>query len=267
VTSPETPPFSVAYQSWPAGYRSAALGGTLAVARDDMFDAIVAALGMGTLHAWASTQPGAVAMQGREVAWATTLPGGARVVVRHARHGGVLAVLTRDLFLAPTRAPNELDISVRLRAGAVSTPEVIAYAVYSAAGPLCRADVMTDWLEGADLPAAWSSAEPARRPAIVDAVADLIVAMGATGARHHDLNAKNIIVGGAGEAPRAWVIDVDRVTFERAPAASVAMQNARRLGQSLAKLRASGALAFDDGSWARFLERAQVPATAAPLAR
>ena len=34
-----------------------------------------------------------------------------RVVVRHNRHGGLLAPLTRDLFRAPTRAPRELRMS------------------------------------------------------------------------------------------------------------------------------------------------------------
>jgi hypothetical protein len=253
-----------ATQDWPAGYRSAAIGGTLLVSQDAHFDAMRSALGMGTLHAWASTQPGARAMQGREVAWATTVPGGRPVVVRHSRHGGLLAPLTQDLFLAPTRAPSELDIAVRLRAARVATPDVIAYAVYSAAGPLCRADVVTEWLDGADLPAAWATASVEDRGRIADAVADLISSLADAGARHHDFNAKNIIVRRDGA--QAWVIDVDRVTFDGGTAGAIASQNARRLARSIAKLRAGAAFAFDDASWTRVCERARVPVGAVPIA-
>jgi 3-deoxy-D-manno-octulosonic acid kinase len=254
--------------SWhpPAGYREAAIGGTLMVARERDFDAFVAALGMGTLHAWAGAQPGAKAMQGRGVAWATTLPGGSEVVVRHSRHGGMLAPLTQDLFLAPTRAPEELAIAERLRAAGVRTPEVVGYAVYSVAGPLCRADVVTARVDGADLPTAWTTMDADRRTAVCDAVGQLIASLSSARARHHDLNARNVLISWEGPAPLAWVIDVDRITFEQATPA-IAAANARRLGQSIAKLQATQSIAFDAASWARILDRAGVPAVAAPLSR
>jgi hypothetical protein len=264
VTGPGPDPSSAATQDGPEGYRSSAIGGTILVARNEYFEAMRGALGMGTLHAWASTQPGARAMQGRDVAWATTLGDGRQIVVRHSRHGGMLAPLTRDLFLAPTRAPGELDIAVRLRASGVATPEVIAYAVYSASGPLCRADVVTEWLDGGDLPAIWAGADVETRRRIADVVADLIVTLAEAGARHHDLNAKNIIVSRDGA--RASVIDVDRVTFDGGTVTAIAAQNARRLGRSLGKLRSAAALAFDDASWARVCERARVPIASAPIA-
>jgi tRNA A-37 threonylcarbamoyl transferase component Bud32 len=249
----------------PDGYRGCAIGGTLVVAREEHFQSVVNALGFGTLHAWASVQPGAKAMQGRGVAWATQLPNGPRVVVRHSWHGGMLRHITRDLFLPPTRAAHELRTAARLRASGIQSPDVIAYATYSALGPLCRADVVTAWIDGADLPTTWSGLDPDRRALVCDAVGALIADISEARARHHDFNAKNIIIKWEGETPRAWVLDVDRVTFEQATHA-IASMNARRLGQSIHKLRTRASFVFDDASWARILERARVTAAAAPLA-
>jgi tRNA A-37 threonylcarbamoyl transferase component Bud32 len=241
--------------SWnpPAGYREAAIGGTLVVARESEFDAFVAALGMGTLHAWASAQPGATAMQGRGVAWATTLPSGTEVVVRHSRHGGMLAPLTQDLFLAPTRAPEELAIAERLRGAGVRTPEVIGYAVYSVAGPLCRADVVTERIDARDLPAALNDADERGGQAIAQAVDSLIGSMMQVRARHPDLNARNILIGSRDGSVTAWVIDVDRMEFSTEPnAARVGSQNTMRLAASLRKLHRNAELRIEPGMLSQF---------------
>jgi tRNA A-37 threonylcarbamoyl transferase component Bud32 len=231
----------------PDGFKSCAIGGTLVVARTDQHDAICAALGMGTLHAWASTQPSAEAMRGRGVAWATRLPDGTPVVVRHSQHGGMLAPLTRDLFLTPTRAPAELAISERLRAAGIRTPAVVAYAVYSAFGPLCRADVVTERVVGLDLPAAlnaWSSQQ--ERHGIRVAVSRMMELLWLKGVRHPDLNAKNILLSRDGDSYHAWVIDVDRVEF-RAPSdehPQAMLANSMRLARSLRKLQHESGVQF-----------------------
>ena len=54
---------------------------------------------------------------------------GTRAVVRHNRHGGLFAPVTRDLFLPPTRAPHELRTALRLTALGVPTPPVLMYGV------------------------------------------------------------------------------------------------------------------------------------------
>lgn len=227
--------------SWkpPEGYREAAIGGTLVVAREEAFDSFVAALGMGTLHAWASAQPGAVALSGgRATAWATTLANGQDVVVRHSRHGGMLRALTRDFFLPPTRAPEELAVSERLRAAGIRTPQVMGYAVYSALGPFCRADVVTARVAGQPLPSALSVADAAGRNAIAEAVKAIMDRLTDASAIHPDLNARNLLVGDAG----AWMIDVDRVEFGEPNAAKVKSQNVMRLARSLHKLSTAGEL-------------------------
>jgi hypothetical protein len=245
--------------SWnpPPGYREAAIGGTLLVAREGDFDALVSALGMGTLHAWASAQPGAKAMQGRGVAWATTLPGGTDVVVRHSRHGGMLAPLTQDLFLAPTRAPEELAISERLRGAGVRTPQVVGYAVYSVAGPLCRADVVTAHIDAVDLPTALNAAAEGDHEAIEGAIVRLLDTMSVAYAKHPDLNARNVLIDRRNGTTEAWVIDVDRVGFvDWVPKHHFECAvNAVRLGHSILKLQNSGELTTGHQVAFRYIDR------------
>jgi hypothetical protein len=257
----------------PAGYRESALGGTWLVARDDQHDAVRDTLARCTVHEWAAGRPGARALQGRGVAWATTLPSGMEVVVRHSRHGGALAAVTRDLFLAPSRAPHELAVSVWLRDAGIPTPPVIAYAVYSAFGPLCRADVVTGFVNGVDFPAAWAAAPtPEARDAIIDAVAALLRLMQAAGVRHPDLNVKNVLISGHDGARHASLLDVDRVQFLRTELHSddfirsaheqTGVDNAQRLLLSVMKWRREQGLDVGDAHWNRLLDGAGVKSEA-----
>lgn len=220
----------------PPGYARLALAQGHAVVREALVAALRSALANGaTLHDWAGMQPGARAMQGRGVAWAVALPEGTPVVVRHNRHGGLLAPLTGDRFRTPTNAPRELAIALRLEEAGVATPEVIAYAVYPAGPLLARSDVATREVEGAEdlggLLARTAPGDEARTRAY-DAVAALVATLARAGARHHDLNAKNVLL--AGDATRALVLDVDRVTFGDAPRAALDA-NLARLVRSLRK--------------------------------
>ncbi len=248
----------------PDGYRASARGGTLLVARDDAHDALADALCGGTLHAWASRQPDACAFEGRTVAWATRLSPVGGIVVRHSRHGGLLRGITRDLFLAPSRAPRELHVALRLRMALVRTPDVIGYATYSAPGPFCRADVVTAHIRGADLPDAWAAAKDQfARLGIARATGALLSSMHSAGVVHPDLNAKNILVARSGDEAKAWLLDVDRVRFVRPGDKSAADLNLARLERSLGKLRRMGTIDIDAESWEAVESIARA---AAPLA-
>jgi RIO-like serine/threonine protein kinase len=171
-----------------------------------------------TLHAWAAQQPQARALRGRGTSYAVALDG-EPVVVRHSRHGGLLAPLTRDLFLAPTRAPHELEVSIRLRHAGVPTPEIVAYAIYGAAPGLARADVVTREIAGHALDS-------------VAAAEALLVGLTRAGAVHPDLNAHNVLVAGK----TAFVLDVDRVYFLPPDDQRVIERNRARLMRSARKL-------------------------------
>ena len=191
----------------PAGYETFPVGSARVVAHGPVANAVREAMAGTSLHAWAARQPGARAMRGRTTAWATALPNGVEVVVRHSTHGGLLAPLTGDRFLAPTRAPAELDAALRLAEAGVPTAEVLAYAVYPAPpGPFFRADVATRLLRGRALPDAWNAASTLEaRWALIEALARLLEALRAAGAHHPDLNVRNVLVleAAAGPPPRS----------------------------------------------------------------
>ena len=133
----------------PGGYERQLHPHAVAVARSDIAAAIRQALiapngKHTTLHEFAAAQAGARALRGRATAYAVALAGGLRVVVRHNRHGGLLASLTGDRFIAPTRAPQELAISLELVRRGVPTPAVVAYALYPPGALLQRSDVATE---------------------------------------------------------------------------------------------------------------------------
>ncbi|MEO7083651.1 MAG: lipopolysaccharide kinase InaA family protein [Gemmatimonadaceae bacterium] len=199
----------------PAGFIQFSIGRANVVCAQHIADATRSALSAGTLYDYAARNPNARSLAGRGVAYAVPLPGNVeQVVIRHNRHGGLLAGLTRDVFRSPTRAPYELETSLRLaRAGVPSAP-VLGYATYDVAPGFCRADVISrEIVASADLSHALLSANAPTRMRALTATADLIARLSDAGARHHDLNVKNVLLRENDGGVEALVLDVDRVTF------------------------------------------------------
>ena len=169
-----------------------------------------------TLYEYAERHALARALAGRGVVYAVPLPHDAeRVVIRHNHHGGLLAAIRGDVFIPPTRAPRELLISERLREHGVPTPTMLGYVTYAALAGFLRVDVMTREVPNAvDLAVSLRSPVPLERTRALEATARLVSALSDLGARHHDLNAKNVLVHQSpGLSLEALVLDVDRVTF------------------------------------------------------
>jgi hypothetical protein len=224
----------------PAGFVRVAAGRCVAVAREAHADDARRMLAEGTLYEAAARDLGARRFIGRGVAYAIALPATrTRAVVRHNRHGGLLAPLTRDLFLPPTRAPHELAVALRLRRIGVPTPDVLMYGLSPAPFPFRRADVVTREIEsGRDL-ATYMKRETAddERAAAWDATRHLVRAMNDAGVRHHDLNVKNVLLAPSQAGLTAYLLDVDRVTFGVRGSADVARANVARLLRSARKWR------------------------------
>ena len=223
----------------PAGFERLLLGHAIAVARSDFAphirNALVGADGVkSTLHDFASRQSGAKPLAGRGVAYAIQLkPTKTRVVVRHNRHGGLFAKLTGDRFLAPTRAPHELDVSLALAKAGIPTPQIIAYVLYPPGGILQRCDVCSvEVAPSRDLADVMRSGTAAEKSNALDLAAQLVAGLSRAGARHHDLNAKNILIADG----RAYVLDVDRVAMGMDRDAALD-GNLSRLARSLRKWR------------------------------
>jgi hypothetical protein len=168
-----------------------------------------------TLYDYGGRHPIARRFSGRGVAYAVTLPSGEPVVIRHSRHGGALASLQRDLFLPPTRAPRELQTSERLRESGVASPAILAYAVYRAGPLLRRADVVTEEIQNAfDLSVALMGDDATTRRTALAATARLVRSLSEIGARHLDLNIKNVLLQPRPDGGLAgYVLDLDRVVF------------------------------------------------------
>ena len=222
----------------PVGYVPLEVGRATAVARAEVADSVRDALLVGTLHAYAARHPEARALQGRGVAYAAPLPRGAgRVVVRHNHHGGILAGLTGDRFIVPTRAPHELETSLSLAARGVPTPQILAYALYPAGPFLRRADIASREVPSArDAEAALGAATSASQvDEILEATARLVASLTKAGARHHDFNLKNVLLARDAGQLTAYVLDVDRVEFLRPLDPRVTELNLRRLTRSVRK--------------------------------
>jgi 3-deoxy-D-manno-octulosonic acid kinase len=224
----------------PAGWVRLRVGERLAVTLARHEADARSMLAEGTLYEVAARLPNARPLQGRGIAYAVALPAsGTRAVVRHNRHGGVLAPLTGDLFLPPTRAPRELETSRRLAELGVATPDVLMYGVSPALTLFRRADVVTREIEsGRDLSDVIAGgASDAERHAAWEATRALLRAMLSAGVRHHDLNVKNVLIAPAQEGVRAYLLDVDRVTFGAPGADAVRAGNLERLRRSARKWR------------------------------
>jgi tRNA A-37 threonylcarbamoyl transferase component Bud32 len=208
------------------------------------------ALREGTLYDFAAHAPHARPLRGRGTAFAVALPnGGPAVVVRRSRHGGVVAELTGDRFLAPTRAPRELRTALRLARLGVPTPELVAYATYDAGGPFRRADVVTREIpSGRDLGAVLMETSPGEERADSwAAVTRLLVWMSNGGVRHPDLNAANILLApDVNDTLEAWLLDVDRVWFDAPGHPRAIDANLRRLMRSARKWRNQRGAQVDD---------------------
>jgi hypothetical protein len=228
----------------PAGYMRFLTSGADVVALGACAEAVRRAVGDRSLYDYAATHPGRRALRGRGVAYAVTLPDEeTRVVVRHSRHGGLLAPVTGDRFFPPTRAPHELRTALQLADAGVPTPEVIAYATYPAGAVFRRSDVATrEVVGGKNLGELLGDREPPdQRASVLEATVVLLGALERAGARHPDLNIGNVlIVGSADGSHRALVLDVDRVVFGRPGDPAIGSANVRRLLRSARKLRAQG---------------------------
>jgi tRNA A-37 threonylcarbamoyl transferase component Bud32 len=230
----------------PAGFTQFSIGRTTVVCAPHVADALRTVLAAGTVYDFAASHPNSRSLAGRVTAYAVALPGDVeRIVVRRNHHGGLLGGLTGDLFLTPTRAPYELATSLELLSAGVPTPAILGYATYRASPGFCRVDVMSREVENSsDLSHALLLDDAEARTAALRATAHLVATMSAAGARHHDLNVKNVLLRGP-TAAEALVLDVDRAVFGETRANALRENLARILRSARKWQRLYGARVTD----------------------
>lgn len=232
----------------PTGYARLTAGRCSVVTLESHVDDARKLLAEGTLYEAAARDLGARQLHGRGIVYAVELPvSRERVVVRHNRHGGALADFTGDLFLPPTRAPYELEMSLRLRKAGITTPEIVMYGIRAVAVLFRHADVMTREIEGRDLASYMAPTESdALRHQAWEATRTLVRSMNEVGARHKDLNITNILIANERGGMVAYVLDVDRVVWGEPDSEWVHTGNAWRLARSARKWRDQRGAVFDE---------------------
>ena len=240
------------------GYTRREFAGGQLVAMYRVIDALSEVLDCwGTLYSWARSFQQPRALRGRAPVYVATLPSlsDTTVAVRHAWHGGLLAAFTRDVYRRPSRAPVELQISHSLREVGISTPELVAYALYSVGPGLVRVDVASRYIpESYDFAAVLADHTPSiSRVEAFRAIEVLLAQLARSGFVHPDLNVKNILLCRDAGAVTATVLDVD--VMQRVPvrdAAKVRVRNLQRLERSLRKAPAQFGVQLSDTEFERF---------------
>ncbi|HET7583602.1 MAG TPA: lipopolysaccharide kinase InaA family protein [Gemmatimonadaceae bacterium] len=245
----------------PSGYTWLRVGNADLVTRLPLVPVFQEALRDGTLHDFAARYSDRPSLSGRGPVYVVQLPGTEiHAVVRRSRHGGMLAPLRGDVFFGDTRAPRELAVSIRLRRLGIPTPEIIAYATYGAAPLARRADVVSIEIPDARDLASILTGSPVptltQKRTLLDATALLLDSLTAAGARHPDLNLKNILIAPDDDGlPQAVVLDVDRVWFDTPGNARVTEANLRRLMRSARKWQRLHSADITEEDLARLAER------------
>lgn len=197
------------------------------------------------------------------------------LVLRRFTHGGLVRFLTGARFADPRRPFVELELSERLLAAGVRTPQVVAARARRARGLGWELALVTRRVPAARdggelLSAAARGALPVReRQRALAAAGTLVARLHALGFLHADLHPKNLLFGAEGEA---WLLDLDRSRFERALDERQRAANLARLYRYVVRRRARGEFALTRADALRFLrayepERTRRRAVFASVAR
>ena len=160
----------------------------------------------------------------------------APLVVRRCSHGGFWRHFAGDRYMGNHRARIEIEHSQRILKLGIATPEVVGVVLYKSV-LFQRMDLLTIQVPNSVDLVAFLAARPTahRRDAALAAVRDLLATCATHGLLHNDLNARNILLANVGDDIRAYVLDVEDVTWAPQRVEHVRAANHARLARSLHK--------------------------------
>jgi hypothetical protein len=130
-----------------------------------------------------------------------------------------------------------------------------------------RTSVTREVPDSQDLSVAMMGADARTRVAALHAAAALVAALARAGARHHDLNVKNILLHTArGGESKALVLDVDRVELD-VPAGQALEANLARLLRSARKWQSLHGARVTETELLEFASVARADAAGQPATR
>jgi 3-deoxy-D-manno-octulosonic-acid transferase len=176
-----------------------------------------------------------------------------RYLLRHYYRGGLMARLSRDLFLARptarTRAMAEYTLLSQLRARGLAVPRPCA-ARHVRHGLGYRADILVALIPDATDVAQLLHDTRALMQREWQALGQAVRSLHDEQVYHSDLNCHNLMLDHAG---KAWIVDFDKCGFRGGD--DWKADNLARLLRSLRKeLRLDGNFRWDEGAWQEFLE-------------
>ena len=240
------------------GYTHVRVDGARAIIREDAVDFVRSAiLETGSLYRYAAGHPHAEALEGRGRLYLIPGPSAMRWVVRRLSHGGVLAPLTRDLFLpfGTPRSFNELQLAAGLRELGIPTPEVTAAVTYPS-GLMYRADVARIEIPEARDLADCLFGEPRldaeTRLSTLTSAGRLLRSLLRVGLVHPDLNLRNILVEMTKGGPITHVIDLEKSRLVSQPSDAQARRMLERLQRSARKFAAQTGRPLGPEDWEAF---------------
>ncbi len=173
-------------------------------------------------------------------------------LLRHYYRGGLMAKISRDLFLARpadrTRAMREYSLLTQLRSRGLPVPHACA-ARMTRYGLWYRADILVERIPGASDVADILHRQHPLAPDQWQTLGRAVRQLHDHQVFHADLNCHNLMLDTAG---RAWIVDFDKCEFREG--ASWKQANLDRLLRSLRKeLQLDPAFRWHDGDWQAFL--------------
>lgn len=197
------------------------------------------ALGFGEARAFhAALASGRTVEGGRASHRLLPLPGSdERLRLRPARHGGVLGRLLGGRFLSPERAPRELALWIALRRRGVPLPTPVAaiatrhtgfWQCHFAAIERAQAQDGLAWLASNPGP------DALRRGTV--AFARSLRRLHDAGVLHGDLNLRNLLIEGEGDALACLFVDLDHARMRDDLSPSDRLAELARLARSIEKL-------------------------------
>lgn len=241
----------------PDGFVARCTGGACLVAESERVDRLIA-LGFGV-------DGDRGALPASDLAGRSPLgqlvDGDERLVIRRYQHGGLLRWLTGARFADPLRPVRELILAARLRELGVRTPAVVA-ARARPARPGWLLDLVSVRVEDSiDLGTALESLRAGElssvaRARLFEASGALIAQLHGVGLLHADLQPRNLLVERGSldaDAPRLWILDLDRSALTDSADERARLANLARLVRAVRRRESRGQPFLRPADLARFL--------------
>jgi tRNA A-37 threonylcarbamoyl transferase component Bud32 len=241
----------------PRSFKEVRQGPTTAIVREDLVPHLEALL---PVRNAAPLEPTGLAGRGSIGAVPRLLVDGSRILVRHARRGGLIGRFIPDIFWWRCRPFRELEVAERARAHGVPTAEVVAAVRTRVLGPFYRGAVYTRELRDAsDLHSYLASlanrhdaASLRNKRATLSEAGRVVRLAHDAGLYHGDLQLRNVLVR-HDERPAVFLVDLDKAGWRQPLPRICRAMNLLRLSRSAAKA-ARSALCITRTDMVRFLK-------------